>query len=67
MHNLSASATIILMYAKENANEDKVVDLQGYTGFPDHVITSACKELLKYGLISEIGYSECCVEYIILK
>ena len=67
MNSLSASATIILKYAKEHANEDNVVDLQDYSGFPEHIITSACEELLKHGLISDIGYSECGVEYIILQ
>lgn len=67
MNDLSASAAIILAYAKQNANKDKVVDLQEYTGLPENTTVSACKELLKRGLISDIGYSELSVEYIILK
>ena len=67
MNDLSASATIILKYAKEHANKDNVVDLQNYSDLPENITVNACKELLKRGLISDIGYSELSVEYIILK
>ncbi len=70
MSSLSAAATTILNYAKnhvEGDDNDGFVDLQDYTGFPEKIVTSACKELLLYGFISDIGYSSDSVEYIILK
>ena len=67
MQSLSAAADIILKYAKTHANEDNYVDLQDYSGLPEHIVTNACKELLNCGLISDIAYSSDSVEYIILK
>lgn len=67
MSGLSAAATTILNYAKNHVECDGYVDLQDYTGFPERIVTNACKELLRRGFISDIGYSDISVEYIILK
>jgi hypothetical protein len=67
MGNLSATATIILNYAKGHSTEDGYVDLQNYTALPENQVINACKELLKHGLISDIEYSADSVEYILLK
>lgn len=67
MDHLSASATILLNYAKNHSTDEGYVDLQDYTDLPQNITINACNELLKLGLVSDVIYSDDSIEGIILK
>lgn len=67
MSSLSAKAKIVLNYAKGHVAENGHVDMQNYSDLPENQVINACKELLSYGYISNVEYSEDSVEFFFLK
>ena len=61
--NLSAEASIVLSYVRSHAIEG-FSEIGNDIGLPEHVVASACDELLAAGIISDYDSSEDSVEYV---
>ena len=64
--NLSAEASIVLSYVRSHA-VGIFAEIGDDIGLPDHVVVSACDELLAAGIISNYESSEDSVEFVELK
>lgn len=65
MSDLSASASIVLNYARSRSNKNGI-EINDDIGLPEHIVDSACKELKAKGYVTDITYSEDSVEAIAL-